>query len=411
MKQQLRILVTGLIAQHHALAGVTWDYLQYVLGLHQMGHEVYYFEDSGEWPYTPDGGPTGDQWVAPDCQPNIEHLQTVLGQFGLKDRWAYHFPNRSEWYGLPDASRESVIESADLLINVSGTLEHPERYEKVRRRVYIDSDPGFTQVKMKLQQKEFVRRVMAHDVHFSFGEAQPPHLQHPEIRWLPTRTPIVLSQWPSAPNPRTTYTTVMNWTSYRPLVCDGIAYRQKDSEFVKFLELPQRMQQVPFEVALSKVQHANWQSSIAADDPQHAALNLSKHGSPRSLLEHHGWHVVDPATTCADLETYRSYITRSRAEWSVAKGGYVVSRPGWFSCRSACYLAAGRPVVVQDTGFSSVLPVGEGILSFRTLDEAIWGVEEVERDYARHSGKAREIAGEYFDASRVLSELIQRADS
>jgi hypothetical protein len=410
MKDRLRILVTGLVAQHHALAGVTWDYLQYVLGLHQMGHEVYYFEDSGEWPYTPDGGPTGDQWVAPDCRPNIDHLQTVLGRFGLADRWAYHFPNPSQWYGLPRALRKSVMESADLLINVSGTLEHPERYEKVQRRVYIDSDPGFTQAKIQLHQKEFVRRVRAHDVHFSFGEALPPHLGHPEIHWLPTRTPIVLSEWPLAPNPRTTYTTVMNWTSYQPLVCNGIAYRQKDAEFVKFLELPQRMKHLSFEVALSKVQHANWQSSMAMDDTRKASLNLSNHGSPRALLEHHGWIVVDPTETCADIDSYRNYITHSRAEWSVAKGGYVVSRPGWFSCRSACYLAAGRPVVVQDTGFDSALPVGEGILAFRTLEEAISGVEELERDYARHSRKAREIATEYFDASRVLNELIQRAN-
>jgi hypothetical protein len=146
------------------------------------------------------------------------------------------------------------------------------------------------------------------------------------------------------------------------------------------------------------------------DNTRKASLNLSNHGSPRALLEHHGWIVVDPTETCADIDSYRNYITHSRAEWSVAKGGYVVSRPGWFSCRSACYLAAGRPVVVQDTGFDSALPVGEGILAFRTLEEAISGVEELERDYARHSRKAREIATEYFDASRVLNELIQRAN-
>src|SRR5437867_10873649 len=143
---RLRIIVTGLIAQHPLLAGVTWDYLQYVLGLQRLGHDVYYFEDSGQWPYTPDGGASGSDWIAYDCAPNVEHLAQVMSRFGLADRWAYHFPIKPRWFGLPSGKRRGVIESADLLINVSGTLRRPADYRRVPRPGYTDSAPLLTQI-------------------------------------------------------------------------------------------------------------------------------------------------------------------------------------------------------------------------------------------------------------------------
>ncbi len=135
MTSRLRIIVTGLIAQHPLLAGVTWDYLQYVLGLARLGHDVYYFEDSGQWPYTPDGGASGNEWIARDCAPNVDHLARVMARFGLADRWAYRFPTRPRWFGLSHRERRAVIESADLLINVSGTLRRPADYRRVKRLV------------------------------------------------------------------------------------------------------------------------------------------------------------------------------------------------------------------------------------------------------------------------------------
>src|SRR5262245_34507537 len=143
MDSSLRIIVTGLIAQHPTLGGVAWDYLQYAAGLARLGHDVYYFEDSGEWPYNLDGGPTGNDWVARDCTSNVEHLANIMSRFGLAERWAYRFPINSQWFGLPDGKRTAVLDSADLLINVSGTLEHPHQYREVARLAYIDSDPVF----------------------------------------------------------------------------------------------------------------------------------------------------------------------------------------------------------------------------------------------------------------------------
>ena len=153
---KLRIIVTGLIGQHPALGGVAWDYLQYPLGLRLLGHDVYYFEDSGEWPYKLDGGPSGSDCVAKDCDRNVAHLKSVMTRIGMEDRWAYRFPLRSSWHGLSDSTREEVLRTADLLINVSGTVEHPDAYRSVARMVYIDSDPVFTQVKIAKGDQAFL---------------------------------------------------------------------------------------------------------------------------------------------------------------------------------------------------------------------------------------------------------------
>ena len=402
MNSKLRIIVTGLIGQHYALAGVTWDYIQYAIGLKKLGHDVYYFEDTGEWPYTPDGGPTGNEWVAQDCKKNTEHLQAVFSRYGLGDRWAYHFPTKSEWYGLPDQRRKEIIRTADLLINVSGTLENPAGYRAVNCLAYIDSDPGFTQVKLINNDQAFCERVSAHDIHFSFGEQLPVDLFPTDYHWHPTRTPIALSEWRPAKTHNNSYTTIMNWTSYKPLALGNRIFGQKDLEFVKFLDLPRQLPGVPLEVAVAKTQHKNWQSILPGTEQL-------RFDAPQAMLQHYGWQVIDPAERCGDIDSYRRYIETSKGEWSVAKNGYVVGQSGWFSCRSACYIAAGRPVVVQSTGFEDVLPVGEGVLSFRTLEEAKRAIETIENDYRRHSEAARAIAEDCFKAEKVVSDLIETA--
>jgi glycosyltransferase involved in cell wall biosynthesis len=406
----MRIIVTGLIAQHYTLAGVSWDYIQYCIGLKQLGHDVYYFEDSGEWPYNLDGGISGNDWVEKDCFKNINYLKKLFDRYGLNDRWAYLFPLSGEWFGLSDEKRNEVLRTADMLINVSGALEKPEKYQSVKKLVYIDSDPGFTQVKLKKTKGDFAKRIGAHHCHFSFGEALPPFLKDELYDWKPTRTPIVLSEWDNKKVHQERYTTIMNWTSYKPLVFEGKSFHQKDVEFIRFIELKRKLKNISFEVALSKLQHKNWQSSL----PDHFGGEENPDiifSSPADLLSHYGWKVVDPAERCHDIDTYRDYIFSSKAEWSVAKGGYAISKPGWFSCRSACYLAAGRPVIVQDTGFSEVIPEGEGILAFNSMEEAIEKIMEVEADYSLHARRAREIAEEYFDAPKVLQQLIERVYS
>ncbi len=382
MTSSLRIIVTGLIAQY-PLGGVTWDYVQYVLGLARLGHDVYYLEDSGQWPYNPlEGG------VDKECAYNVNYLAGVMSRFGLANKWAYRFPWQSQWFGLPDEERRAVIESADLLINISGTLQRPEDYRQVCRMVYIDSDPVFTQVKLARGQADFRKLIDTHDVHFSFGErfcATVPATGH---HWHPTRQPIVLSEWRSSVPQRDVFTTVMNWTSYNCVTYGGQTYGQKDVEFKRFLELPGMVAPTVLEIAVNEGKTRR---------------------TPHSLLTYKGWRVVDPAAVCPDLDSYRGYIESSKAEWSVAKNGYVLGQSGWFSCRSACYLAAGRPVIVQDTGFTAVLPVGEGILPFTTVEEAVAAIHEVEGNYAWHAKSARAIAEEYFDSDKVLSRLINKA--
>jgi hypothetical protein len=382
MTSKLRIIVTGLIAQY-PLGGVTWDYFQYVLGLARLGHDVYYLEDTGQWPYNPvDGG------LGKDCAFNVDYLAGIMARFALDGHWAYRFPWRSQWFGLSDEKRREVIQTADLLINISGTLERPDEYRQVRRLAYIDSDPVFTQVKLARGQMDFQKLVDRHDVHFSFGECLSPAIPVTGHYWRPTRQPVVLSEWHPATSYRDVFTTVMNWTSYKPVVYGNQSYGQKDVEFIRFGDLP----------------------SLVAPTVLEIAVNAGKtRKTPRQLLARKGWHVVDPADVCPDFDSYRHYVETSKAEWSVAKNGYVLGQPGWFSCRSACYLAAGRPVVVQDTGFSHVLPVGEGLLPFTTVTEAVAAIKEVEAHYARHAKAARDIAEAYFSADTVLTRLVEEA--
>lgn len=289
MTSSLRIIVTGLIAQHPWLGGVTWDYLQYVLGLARLGHDVYYFEDSGQWPYTRDGGSSGNEWVAYDPTPNVTCLAKAMSRYGLTDHWAYRFPISSQWFGLSDAKRLEIIKSADLLINVSGTLEHPEEYRQVQRLAYIDSDPVFTQVKLARGEEDFRARVDAHDVHFSFGESFSATIPVTGHSWQSTRQPIVLSEWRPATPRREVFTTVMSWTSYQPLSYCGRTYGQKDVEFKHFLELPRQVAPLALEVALGKTYHVNWQMDEDSLLPRVREWTLrNAHWTPGDLLAHMG---------------------------------------------------------------------------------------------------------------------------
>ena len=202
------------------------------------------------------------------------------------------------------------------------------------------------------------------------------------------RKPIALDEWHPHAARRDVFTTVMNWTSYRNVVWRGRSYGQKDDEFTAYLGLPERVAPTRLELA------------IGAGKTRRA---------PRQQLENRGWHLVDPMDVCPDLASYRRYIESSAGEWTVAKGGYVVGRSGWFSGRTACYLAAGRPAVVQDTGFDSVLPVGEGLVSFRTLDEAAAGIREVSANWDRHAKAARAIAEAYFEATALVQRIVDAA--
>jgi hypothetical protein len=381
----LRIIVTGLIGQY-PLGGVAWDYVQYVVGLARLGHDVYYLEDTGQWPYNPDeGGVSGDPGFT------VPYLEGVMSRFGFEERWAYRFPWGPRWFGMPERRRDEVIASADLLINVSGTLPRAAEYRDAASRArfaYLDSDPVFTQVKLVRGQHDFRRLVDAHDVHFSFGEVLGDAIPDTGHHWRPTRQPVLLDEWHPAPTRRDAFTTVMNWTSYKPVTWDGLRLKQKDVEFERFLDLPGKVKPTVLEIALAKGKTRR---------------------PPRDRLSGAGWRIVDPSLVCPDPESYRDYVAGSTAEWSVAKNGYVNPPSGWFSCRSACYLASARPVVLQDTGFSSVLPVGIGLLAFSSLQEATDAIREVESNWECHSRAARAIAEQHFDSNTILTRLVEEA--
>lgn len=404
-----RIIVTGLIAQHPDMGGITWHYLHYLLGFSRLGYDVFYFEDSGEYPYNLQGGPNRNDWIAKNCDYNISYLSEVMSRYGFQDRWAYRFPKENKWFGISDYRRKEVISTSDLLFNVSGTLEMPSEYRQISLLVYIDTDPIITQLKIALRKKEIIDQIETHDIHFSFGELISADNYDNGTDWLPTRQPIILSEWRSTFGKLDKYTTVMNWTSYEPLSFANQTFGQKDVEFNRFLKLAKCVAPVELEIALGRTQHKRWQSKNLNVDLEILGLLDDKvNWSPDDLLRKAGWSVVDSIDKCGNLDKYRQYIQSSKAEWSVAKNAYVQGQPGWFSERSACYLASGKPVIVQETGFSNVLPTGKGILPFKDIQEAIEAIDQVEGEYEIHAEAARDIALSYFDSDKVLASLIER---
>jgi hypothetical protein len=328
-----------------------------------------------------------------------------MAMFSLSDRWAYKCGPDNRWYGISDGRRRKLLRSADLLINVSGSVWRPWEYDTIERRAYIDTDPVFTQINLARGDAELSAKVSAHDVHFSFGERLERVPETP-FRWRPTRQPIVLSEWAPAAEHRDVFTTVMNWTSYVPSTYEGETYGLKDVEFTHFVTLPRRVTP-SLEVALPLLEHPEWQvtESTRGDQTPGSEGNATVH----DFLSAAGWHVVDSTRACAGFRRYRDYISSSKAEWTVAKNAYVRAQACWFSERSACYLASGRPVVTQDTGLTGILPGGDGLVFFTTLDEAVAAVESVESEYARHAGAARGLAAEYFRAETVLDRLLADA--
>ena len=369
MTRGVRIIVSGAIAKYR-LGGMTWHHLQYVLGLALLGHDVYYLEDTGE------SGRAGTAYLA-----------RVMDRFGLGDRWAYR-NKHGDWAGLSEQRRRAAISSADLLVNLSGELARPEAYREVPRLAFVDTDPIFNQMKLGWD-PVFRTMVDLHDVHFSFGERLADTSLNTAHDWIPTRQPVALAEWSAPSPPREAFTTIMSWrTRGTTRIHAGDEYGEKDVELLRFLDLPEQVAPAKLELA----------------------LNLSKGPrAPVGQLTSKGWRLVDPSDVCNDLDSYRAYIQSSMGEWGVAKNGYVRGSPGWFSERTACYLAAGRPAVVQDTGFPSILPVGEGLFAFRTVEEAADAILDVVAHYGRHSRAARAIATEYFDSDKVLTNLVERA--
>jgi hypothetical protein len=380
---RLRILVLGYIVRG-PLGGMAWHHLQYVMGLHDLGHDVYFVEDSDDTPwccYDPARGVT-------DADPTygLRFATRIFKRIGLGSRWAYYDAHTQHWFG-PCADRiTDTCASADLLLNLSCANPLRPWLTEVPIRALIDTDPVFTQIR-NLVDPVRRNRSLQHTAFLSFGEnigLSRAAVPTDGLPWQTTRQPIVLDAWPVVPGPaRGKFTTVMQWDSYPVREHNGTSYGVKSDSFGPYIDLPEKAGPI-FEVA------------------------LGGRTAPRALLRSKGWVLRDPFGTTQDPWAYQRYIQQSRAEFSVAKHGYVVSRSGWFSERSAAYLASGRPVVAQDTGFSDFIDAGSGVVPFNTPEEALAGIEEVNSRYEFHCRAARAIAEEYFDAGRVLPALIER---
>jgi hypothetical protein len=384
--ERRRIIVLGYLVRG-PVGGGAWQNLQYVLGFARLGHDVWYLEDSDD-EHAPCYDPRVDAWTA-DPTYGLDFTHRAFTRLGLGDRWAYFDSVPQHWRGPAAADIHHVCESADVVLNISGVNPLRPWLVDVPARALVGTDPAFDQIR-NLTIPDRQERSALHTSFFTYGTAiGSPQYDVPDdgFRWQPTRQPVVLDAWPVVDPPtRSMFTTVMQWGSYASLEYEGHHYGMKDESFDAVLDLPSRAGAV-FDLAIG-----------------------SPH-VPRVLLREHGWRLQDPIAVSRDPWTYQRFIQRSRAEFSVAKHGYVVSGSGWFSERSAAYLASGRPVVVEDTGFTSWLPVGEGIVPFRSVEEAAQGVQSVLRSNARHRVAAREIAAEYFDARRVLSDVLEACDA
>jgi hypothetical protein len=380
---RLRIAVLGYVIRG-PLAGFASYHLQYLIGLAELGHDVYFFEDSDDYPSCYD--PARD---VTDTDPGygLRFAQRAFDWAGLGHRWAYYDAHASRWHG-PSADRAlEICAGSDLVLNVGGLTPMRPWFLEIGARALVDLDPVFTQIR-HLTDPDARGRALEHTGFFTVGEnvgraraAGPTD----GLPWQPTRQPVVLDRWPvTTPPAEGKFTTVMLWDSYSAREFGGQRYGMKSDSFSDFVDLPARVGPV-LEVAVGSA------------------------SAPLDLLRRKGWAVRDSRQPTRDQWTYQDYIQRSKAEFSVAKHGYVVSRSGWFSDRSVAYLASGRPTLVQETGFSDWLAAGRGVVPFSTPEEAARGIEEIQGRYRLHGQAAREIAEAYFDARKVLPPLVEAA--
>ena len=380
----LRIVLLGYIVRG-PFGGLVWHHLQYALCAAALGHDVYFLEDSGDWPkccYDPVRGV-----IDTDPAYGLRFASDAFGGVGLDGRWAYYDAHTHRWLGPASERALTICKQADLLVNVSGVNPIRPWLEDVPVRALVDTDPVFTQIR-HIRDEAARAQAAQHTSFFTFAEnigAAVSTVPDDGFPWQPTRQPLALERWRVTPPPKNgRYTTVMQWHSYRLEEHEGRSYGMKSHSFQRYMDLPRRTG-VGLEIALG-----------GADDV-------------RSLIERHGWILSDPLSVVPDPWSYQRFIEASRAEFSVAKQAYAVTRSGWFSERSAAYLASGRPVVTQNTGFQDWLPAENGVLAFDSPAEASAAIDEIEARYDEHCAAAPEIAAEYFDGRRIVAQLIEAA--
>jgi len=360
------VVIAAAIAQRPEAGGHTWFALQYLLGFRELGWEV-----------------TLVDRLDVESPAGLSQLAETMERFGLADRWAVLLPGGGT-AGLSRAEVERRLGSSDLLLNVMGYLDDEDLLALPPLRVFLDVDPGFGQMWRELGLADLFA---GHDRFVSVGlNVGSPGCGVPPcgLEWITTLPPVALGHWAPAAG-GAGFTSVASWRGpYAPIEFGGRTYGLRVHEFRRFLAVAQRTS-------------AEFRLALAIDPAD---------GADVERLRNAGWALLDPREAAGDPHGYQRFIRASEAEFTVAKGIYVETDSGWFSDRSACYLASGKPVVAQETGFGAHLPLGEGLLAFSGLEEAIAAVEDVRADPARHRGAAREIAEEHFAAARVLSELV-----
>lgn len=371
----MKIVLAGIVARY-PFGGVTWCSLMYLLGLRALGHEVLYVEDTGECVYDPE-----QDAISTDPSYGTRYIHSALSPFGLGDSWSF-VNYDGVHHGLSGEAVRRFCADAELFVNLSGgSWFWRDEYAAIPRRIFIDSDPVFTQLAIAKGEPWYVEFFEGFDRLFTFGaNIGTPACEVPTggFTWFPTRQPVVTDLWrTAAPPARDRFTTVMTWKNQSFPDVDG----GKDREFMAFLDIPAHTR-ARFEIAVN---------------------------GPLDLLADHGWSPVEAMGVSRSPRDYRRFIQDSKAEFGIAKHAYVSWRSGWFSDRTACYLAAGRPALVQDTGWSAHLPSDAGLLGFSTVEEALAGLERLESDYATHATRASEIARDHFEASRVLDDLVRVA--
>jgi hypothetical protein len=371
MAERRTILLSGMLAAQPRQGGATWAVLQYVLGLGRLGHEVVFVE--------PVAGPV-------DGSASGHYFMEVVSAFGLDRSAALLVEGTRETIGLGYDELLRAAKRAQLLVNINGILREEELVEAVPARLYLDIDAGFNQL---WHSAGFDRRFAGHTAHVTIGQGiGEPWSPVPTcgIGWAKTVQPVVLEHWPRAGDVvDDALTTVGNWRSSGSFEYDGVFIGQKAHSLRRLIGLPKRTSE-RFRLALG----------IHPDETKDL-----------EALATNGWELVDPATVSATPDAYRRFVQGSKAEFGLVQEGCLTMPCGWFSDRSVCYLASGRPVVAQETGFSRWLPTGEGLFAFATEDEALVAIEELNRDYPRHSAAARELAEEYFDSDKVLARLLE----
>ena len=384
MSGGLRLIVLGMMGRM-PFGGQTWLYLNWLRGLSGAGHDVWYVEDDSVWPYDPVANAITD-----DCSYAIRHVATALKRVGLADRWAFRLSDRSgACWGLSESELAELYGSADALLNIVGATDLHDKQFEVDFRVYVQTDPVTSELRLALGDEHTREAFGNHDVIATYGENYgAPDCGVPlnGIPYRKTRQPVDVDLWPVSAAPYAgDFTTIGNYRHEGGDVeYDGELYTwSKHHEWEKFLSLPALIDQ-SFSVALKIDQEEDCE-----------------------LLTANGWRLESPLPmSLHPFGAYQEFIRRSRGEFTVAKDQNVRLRSGWFSERDVCYLASGRPVVAQDTGFGAAIPTGEGLFAVSTAEEAAEAIERINLDYRHHCEAARAIAEDHFEATGVARRLL-----